>query len=89
VIRSWTLWPQGRTVPESPLTAPYAGAIEAIAVAGVPGDADADGDVDLDDFVILKQTFGQSPLMDNRADFDGDGDVDLEDFVVLKQSFGT
>jgi len=58
-------------------------------VGGVPGDADGDGDVDLDDFVILKQTFGNDPLVDNRADFDGDGDVDLDDFVVLKQNFGT
>ncbi|NLF32924.1 MAG: hypothetical protein GX591_18815, partial [Planctomycetes bacterium] len=49
-----------------------------------PGDADGDGDVDLDDFVILKTTFGRSPLTDDRADFDGDGDVDLDDFVILK-----
>jgi hypothetical protein len=54
----------------------------------LPGDADADSDVDLDDFVILKQTFGQAPLLDDRADFDDDGDVDLDDFVVLKQNFG-
>jgi hypothetical protein len=55
---------------------------------GKPGDADGDGDVDLDDFVILKNNFGASPLIDDRADFDGDGDVDLDDFVVLKQGFG-
>ncbi len=54
----------------------------------VPGDADGDGDVDLDDFVILKTTFGQHPLVDSRADFDGDGDVDLDDFVILKNNFG-
>ncbi|NLF33282.1 MAG: hypothetical protein GX591_20650 [Planctomycetes bacterium] len=54
-----------------------------------PGDADGDGDVDLDDFVILKQNFGAAPLADGRADFDFDGDIDLDDFVILKQSFGT
>jgi hypothetical protein len=54
----------------------------------MPGDADEDGDVDLEDFVILKQNFGRSPLLDTRADFDRDGDVDLEDFVALKQNFG-
>ncbi len=53
-----------------------------------PGDADGDGDVDLDDFVILKSSFGQSPLVDGRADFDLDGDVDLDDFVILKTNFG-
>jgi hypothetical protein len=54
-----------------------------------PGDADGDGDVDLDDFVILKSNFGANPLIDDRADFDDDGDVDLDDFVILKSNFGT
>ncbi|NLF30143.1 MAG: hypothetical protein GX591_04550 [Planctomycetes bacterium] len=65
------------------------GCYEYAAVPAVPGDADGDGDVDLDDFVILKQTFGASPLTDTRADFDGDGDVDLDDFVILKGNFGS
>ncbi len=55
----------------------------------VPGDADGDGDVDLDDFAILKTTFGTTPLTDDRADFDGDGDADLDDFAILKSNFGT
>jgi len=55
---------------------------------GVPGDANGDGHVDLNDFVILKQTFAQNPLVDDRADFNDDGRVDLEDFVILKQNFG-
>jgi len=59
------------------------------APAAKPGDADGDGNVDLDDFVILKQTWGQSPLNDDRADFNNDGDVDLDDFVILKQNWGT
>ncbi len=55
----------------------------------VPGDADGDGDVDLDDFVILKNQFGTtSGATYAQGDFDGDGDVDLDDFVVLKQNFG-
>ncbi|MFW6153749.1 MAG: hypothetical protein ACOC95_00865 [Planctomycetota bacterium] len=44
--------------------------------------------MDLDDFIILKSTFGNNPLLDNRADFDLDGDVDLDDFIILKQNFG-
>ncbi len=55
----------------------------------LPGDADYDGDVDLDDFAILKTTFGHYPLVDSRADFDYDGDVDLDDFMILKRNFGT
>ncbi|NLF30680.1 MAG: DUF1565 domain-containing protein [Planctomycetes bacterium] len=54
-----------------------------------PGDADADGDVDLDDFVILKQNFGTpAGATGANGDFDGDGDVDLDDFVILKNNFG-
>ena len=54
-----------------------------------PGDTDGDGDVDLDDFVLLKQSFGLASGAEwNQGDFDDDGDVDLDDFVVLKQNFG-
>ena len=53
------------------------------------GDADGDGDVDLDDFVILKQNFGRLDATVDHGDFDGDRDVDLDDFVILKQTFGT
>ena len=54
-----------------------------------PGDADADDDVDLDDFVILKRNFGATGVTQSEGDFDGDGDVDLEDFAILKANFGT
>ena len=56
----------------------------------LPGDADGDGDVDLDDFVALKNSFGTSGNATwAMGDFDGDGDVDLDDFVILKTNFGT
>ena len=54
----------------------------------LPGDADTDGDVDLDDFVLLKQNFGAGDATWGQGDFDGDVDVDLDDFVLLKQNFG-
>ena len=55
-----------------------------------PGDADGDLDVDLDDFVILKNNFGLTEgATCADGDFDGDEDVDLDDFVLLKNAFGT
>ncbi|MFW6154853.1 MAG: hypothetical protein ACOC95_06510 [Planctomycetota bacterium] len=51
-------------------------------------DFDGDGDVDLDDFVILKTNFGVGTTH-AEGDADGDGDVDLDDFVILKQEFGS
>lgn len=53
----------------------------------VPGDATGDGHVDLSDFGVLKDTFGDSgPNL--PADFNGDGTVDLVDFGILKENFG-
>ncbi len=67
------------------------GAYEGAVAAGTPGDADGDGDVDLDDFAILKTNFGRTGATAGAAegDFDTDGDVDLDDFAILKTHFGT
>jgi hypothetical protein len=54
----------------------------------IGGDCDLDGDVDLDDFVILKSNFGRDDAGWGDGDSDGDGDVDLDDFVILKGNFG-
>ncbi len=55
--------------------------------ANLPGDADLDGDVDLEDFHILKTNFGTGTTW-AEGDFDEDGDVDLDDFYILKINFG-
>ena len=57
--------------------------------SGLPGDFDDDGDVDLDDFAILKTNFGRTGAGAGEGDSDGDGDVDLDDFAALKTHFGT
>ena len=54
--------------------------------AGVPGDLDGDGDVDLTDLSILLGEFGCTSGC--TADIDGDGDVDLTDLSILLSNFG-
>ncbi len=53
-----------------------------------PGDADADGDVDLADFNLLKANFGSSQPRFTQGEVTGDGQVDLNDFGLLKNNFG-
>ena len=60
---------------------------EAYRWPSLPGDANGDGCVDLDDFVILKTHFG-APGGWAEGDFDDSGTVDLDDFVILKTHFG-
>ncbi len=59
-------------------------------IAHLPGDANRDDRVDLDDFGILKYNFGTtSGATWAMGDFDGRGSVNLTDFSILKQNFGT
>ena len=53
----------------------------------LPGDANADGRVDLTDFGVLKANFGQPGGL-SQGDFDGTGRIDLTDFGILKSNFG-
>jgi hypothetical protein len=52
-----------------------------------PGDTELDGDVDIDDFLALKEGFPEGTTR-AEGDLDGDGDVDLFDFRLLKDNFG-
>ncbi len=54
----------------------------------LPGDADLDGDVDLDDFAILKCNFGTDGALWSEGDFNADWVVNLDDFGILKRNFG-
>jgi hypothetical protein len=67
-------------------------------VPAIPGDLDADGDVDLDDFALwaLCPTGPGAnvppaeciPQQFDRADLDGDGDVDLQDYDYFMKAMG-
>jgi hypothetical protein len=54
--------------------------------AGVPGDTDDDGDVDLTDLNNVRNNFGSAtpPI----GDTDDDGDVDLDDLNAVRNNFG-
>jgi hypothetical protein len=55
------------------------------------GDANDDNIITIQDFTILKTTFGRGngdPGYDERADFTGDQSVNIQDFNLLKGNFG-
>lgn len=55
------------------------------------GDASNDNLVDIEDFNLLKSTFGMTPIdpdYDPTADFSGDEVVDIADFNLLRGNFG-
>ncbi len=63
----------------------------------LPGDLDDDGDVDIDDFVLLEACWSGPGVGSNppgcpsaqfeAADFDGDNDVDLADFTLFVELY--
>lgn len=59
----------------------------AILDACIAGDVNCDGRVELTDFSILKENFGQGATR-AQGDLSGDGVVNLTDFSILKESFG-
>ena len=58
------------------------------AKVALPGDWDADGDVDYDDYVAARSGFGGTNMTWQGGDGDGDGDADHWDYLALKRHFG-
>ncbi|MGC4030952.1 MAG: autotransporter-associated beta strand repeat-containing protein [Tepidisphaeraceae bacterium] len=52
------------------------------------GDADLDGDVDFNDFLVLQSKFGQTGTRFDQANFNYDGATDFNDFLTLQANFG-
>ena len=60
-----------------------------VQTAGVPGDLDGDGDVDLSDLGALLANYGMTQgATYEQGDIDGDGDVDLSDLSALLANYG-
>lgn len=53
-----------------------------------PGDANLDGEVGFEDFLVLSQNFGQGNGNWNRGDFNCDREMGFEDFLLLSENFG-
>ena len=53
-----------------------------------PGDTDLNGNVDLADFLLLSQHFGQPATGWGEGNFDGRGGTNFADFLMLSANFG-
>ncbi len=57
-------------------------------VAGaIPGDANLDGVVSFQDYIVLEAGFGKTGVWTN-GNFNGDSVVDFKDYIVLEANFG-
>jgi len=61
--------------------------VEVAGATPLGGDADMDGDVDLEDLFIVRNHFGGSGGW-SEGDFDLDGTIALEDLFILRNNFG-
>jgi hypothetical protein len=61
------------------------------AIAGtplMPGDANRDGRVDINDLTIVLSNFGKTGVTWSQGDFTGDGTVDINDLTIVLSNFG-
>jgi hypothetical protein len=58
-----------------------------IGVPPIAGDVDGDGDVDINDFNVIRSNLSTAATMRSQGDLNGDGVVDLVDFGEWKDNF--
>ena len=77
------------TVTGPDLTFGYSDSGSAVTVALViPGDANLDGKVDFNDFLVLQNNFNVSNTRWDQGNFNYDGATNFNDFLVLQNHFG-
>jgi len=56
---------------------------------GNPADFDLSGSVDIDDFAILRENYGQTGVSFIQGDANNDGEVNIDDDEILNANFGS
>jgi hypothetical protein len=55
----------------------------------IPGDANGDGKVDINDLTIVLAHYGQTGMSWSQGEFTGDGTVDINDLTIVLANYGT
>ena len=56
--------------------------------AALPGDANLDGKVDINDLTIVLSSYGQTGMTWTQGEFTGDGTVDINDLTIVLAHYG-
>jgi hypothetical protein len=54
----------------------------------VPGDANGDGQVDINDLTIVLANYGRTGMTWTQGEFTGDGTVDINDLTIVLANYG-
>jgi probable HAF family extracellular repeat protein len=54
----------------------------------LPGDANLDGKVDINDLTIVLANYGQTGMVWSQGEFTGDGKVDINDLTIVLSNYG-
>jgi hypothetical protein len=76
-----TVWPGTATVAGS-----YG--VQLAPVPPLPGDANGDGKVDINDLTIVLAHYGRSGMIWSQGEFTGDGTVDINDLTIVLAHYG-